>query len=255
MKRSLLILCILALIVLVCGCTIATKNNMQSTPIIMPNATIHASPSGYVNATIVTPSHISRISDYDQAPNNGLTSDSYVFIEHHKTIYETMIGGNVSNSSYPISTHMDPMGNPYEFNESARTLWYFSDFGNNSSTIAILGGINSSSGLANGDVYQLYNIVKTPVEDGDIQVLMIYDNGSALLRYNNEFIALKPGDEWTNVTSYITFDAQGTIPIFQNGSFGTNNEMVKINMTTIDSIRNYGILKKSDIIGGMGIIT
>jgi hypothetical protein len=108
-------------------------------------------------------------------------------------------------------------------------------------------------------MYQLYSIDKTPVEMGGIQVLTVYGNGTACLRYNDESIILKPGDEWTNVTSHIEYTRLSSMNItpiyYQKGTQKTDDPLFRINSTTVDSIRNHGISKKSDIKGGMGIIS
>jgi hypothetical protein len=179
-----------------------------------------------------------------------LVSDTYVFIEHRNVSHENIIESNYTG--FPMMSDTDPMGNGYSFNESTGSLSYFSNFiEHNSSTVAVLGETDGTDGLHNKKIYQMYNFDKIPGEAGGIQILKIFDNGTVSLFYENESIVLKSGDEWITATSNITFV---NMTIYQINSTKTDLATVKINTTTVDSIKNYGILQKSGLRGGLGMI-
>ena len=176
------------------------------------------------------------------------TSDTYVFIDHQNTIYENPEG---NYSGFPLISTYDPVGNGYKFNESTESLSYFSDFGSTNSSVAILGETESVNGLQNRVIHYLYPIYKTPYDGNNIKILNIFDNGTVNLSYNNKSILLCPGDEWINKTSTITYS---TMPIYKIDTNNTTMTIVKINITTVDTIKNYGLLKKSKLIIGLGMI-
>jgi hypothetical protein len=187
----------------------------------------------------------------NQAPSTDkLNSDTYVFIEHYDVTHETIIES--SYTGFPMISSTDPMGNGYAFNESTGSLSYFSNFiKDNASTVAVLGETDGTDGLHNRKIYRMYNFDKIPGEAGDIQLLEISDNGTVSLRYENVSIMLKPGDEWVNTTSDVTFV---NMTIYRINSTKTNVATVKLNTTTVDRIKNYGILQRSGLRGGLGMI-
>ncbi len=157
-----------------------------------------------------------------------ISSDKYVFINHHTHTHGEVIEGN-----YPGGLAVD--FGTYSFDEKTGALMGSINFDINETLKAVYGSGGSLSGAAGkGAGTSLSGVYELPYEYHRFKIIKIDADGTAYIEYNNISIVLKSGEKWVNTTSKI--DTQQF-----------KDQVGKAKLTTTDEIVNYGILEKSRI--------
>lgn len=170
----------------------------------------------------------------------GVPPDKFVFIEHSTVSSGYLIEGNVSYQPY-TSPYSGPhiCDDFYSYGAEDRSLSVASlDPDNRDDFIAMMGNRYALSGLAGSGTSAVYYFEnRTPFEDFGINVTRIEANGTCTVLYRGLNITLKPGESWSNESSVFKEKQNVTDPL----------TTVKINITTGETITNYGLLNKSDV--------
>ncbi len=154
---------------------------------------------------------------------NELSSDKYVFIDHHIHIHGKLIEGNYMQRMIDFPT--------YWFDKKTKSLSGWINFDVNETLIAVNGSGTSLSGAVGGGAGTgLLGVYELPYEKYGFKILRIDSDGTAYIEYKNTSIILKSGEELVDETSRIDTQSGG-----------------KAKLTTTDKIVNYGILDKSKI--------
>jgi hypothetical protein len=159
-----------------------------------------------------------------------ISSDKYIFIEHHINTNRECIEGECPKLciDFPI----------YFFNEAENKLSVFADFLDfsiNRSLKIIYGDGESLSGDAGmGIAAGLSGVYKLPYEQRGLEIVKVEPDGTSYIKYNEVLIILQSGEKWENITTRIDTKQH-------------EHNLYKVKLTITDTIVNHGILDKSKI--------
>lgn len=168
-----------------------------------------------------------------QKVTKKLSPSKYVFIEGYIWTNQEVIEGALSVREIDFSD--------YRFHDDTGALSGKIDFEVNESLKAVYGSGRTLSGDGSGYGSSLYGVYDLPYSHNSFILLKIDSDGTAHIRYNDASIVLSPGEKWVNQSSEI-WESQ----------FG--GQLAKVNITINETITNYGILDKSKIKKGLGLI-
>lgn len=157
-----------------------------------------------------------------RTPAESAFFDKYIFIEHNIHTHIEIIEG-----IYPGPVVDSPT---YSFDETSGTLRNYLSFDINDSLVLVYGRGSSISGAGGGMENMLHGVYQLPYESGNVTILSIDVNGAVYLEYRNNLIILEKGQKWEDTVSKTDVTSSGTAEL-----------------TTGDSIKNYGFLEKSKI--------
>ncbi len=163
--------------------------------------------------------------------------DRFVFIEHH--VHES---GSVIEGDAPYGPCIDfPL---YYYYNDKRSLDCDRSSGleNNISYIAVLGeGMSLSGGAGMGASTWPLGVSDTPFQSPrGVKILRFDADGTCAIEYKGQNITLKPGESWSNETSEIR----------ERPSYSNTTRVVRANITSNDTITNYGVISKSNVTFG-----
>mgnify|MGYP005833780693 CR=1 FL=1 len=158
-----------------------------------------------------------------------MTGDQYVFIEHTTVKSCRVLEGN----AYPMS-FITPKYSYDDERKAMRILFSAPEV--NDRLIGLYGdGLKGYGDVFTGQTNTIYGVYGTPYDHGHIRITGIEKNGTAHLNINRENVTLKPGEKWSNSTSYIE----------ETDRYGQGT--ARIEVTIDESIVNKGIWNKQDI--------
>lgn len=160
--------------------------------------------------------------------NDNPFSNSYVFVEQHSVTSGTLISG-----PEPPPLMID--FSTYIFKDELSILTGVIDFEISDNLKLVYGSGECLTGTAGGGCGTgLTGVYEIPFERGNFELLKLENNGNIVFTYKDEAHSLKPGEEWISETTRMdTID------------FGEELSISEI--TKIDRITNFGILKKENI--------
>ncbi|MFH2028501.1 MAG: hypothetical protein ABIJ08_05155 [Nanoarchaeota archaeon] len=142
-----------------------------------------------------------------------------IFIDHQIDTYGKVIDGSYDGPMIDFPT--------YEYDLKTNTLDGKMNFNINMSIVAIYGNSFSLNGAAgSGASSILSGVYGLPYESRGLNILKIEPDEAVHLKYDNESIILKRGDEWVRKTSRIDKTEEGSAEL-----------------TTTERIVNYGLSK------------
>lgn len=172
------------------------------------------------------------------APQNtsfALQQDKYVFVEHHTSISGVLLSGD-SGLCGP-EKNLDFPSYSFEKRNGVLSLYGPSKTPVNESVIMFYGDGVSLSGIAGyGALTWASPVYSLPRAGDNITLESISGDGTVLLRYNQEWIALNPQEVRVNTTR-----------VTRNLSY---NRSCIVEIITHESLYNAGILDKGTIITG-----
>jgi hypothetical protein len=157
-----------------------------------------------------------------------ISSDKYVFVDHHIHTKGELIEGNYIGGLYiDFPT--------YSFDETSKTLSGEINFDINKSLKVIYGNGRSLSGVIGGGAATgLTGIYNLPYKQDNFEIKEIEPDGTLNIQYNDSLIILKSNEEWVKISSEINTQDYGA-------------GIAKAKIITTDKIVNYGIIEKSKI--------
>ncbi|HEY3362883.1 MAG TPA: hypothetical protein VGK06_13995 [Methanosarcina sp.] len=159
-----------------------------------------------------------------------VSSNEYVFVEHYVET-QGFLADNPQVNAYVYMGY--PTYNATTSQNLLKATWFPPL---NKSLKVMLGngkGIGKE-GCHGGEMY-LYGAYELPYKKDNITIKKVDKKGTAYLDYNGKPLVLGPGDTWYNNRSRIE------IIHFTNS---TVDEDVKVNISVMDRIRNFGIFTK-----------
>jgi hypothetical protein len=170
------------------------------------------------------------IAGYYSILNSINGSNEYVFVEHYVET-QGFLEDDPEVNAYVYMGY--PTYNSTTSQNLLKATWFPPL---NKSLKAMLGngkGIGKE-GCHGGEMY-LYGAYELPYKKDNITIKRVDRKGTVYLDYNGESLVLNPGDIWYNNSSRIE------IIHFTNS---TVDEDVKVNISVMDRIRNFGIFTK-----------
>ena len=163
-----------------------------------------------------------------------IPADKIILIEYHSNTF-----GEIINGTYPYFMYIDfPT---YFINEEDKTLQsVFAEpmFEVNNSLIGVIGSGISLSGTAGGGASTwLYPAYSLPENAQEITLESVFENATVDIIYNNMSIRLLPNESYNKSYTRVQED---------------ETEGWKCEMVTTDTIKNYGLIEKSNIIWESG---
>lgn len=159
-----------------------------------------------------------------------VSSNEYVFVEHYVET-QGFLADNPEINAYVY------MGYPTYNSTTSQNLLKATWFPplNKSLKVMLGDGKGIGKGGCHGGEMYLYGAYELPYKKDNITIKKVDKKGTAYLDYNGKPLVLGPGDTWYNNSSRIE------IIHFTNS---TVDEDVKINISVVDRIRNFGIFTK-----------
>ena len=159
-----------------------------------------------------------------------VSSNEYVFVEHYVET-QGFLADNPQVNAYVYMGY--PIYNATTSQNLLKATWFPSL---NKSLKVMLGNGNGigKGGCHGGEMY-LYGAYELPYKKDNITIKKVDKKGTAYLDYNGKPLVLGPGDTWYNNSSRIE------IIHFTNS---TVDEDIKVNISVMDRIRNFGIFTK-----------
>jgi hypothetical protein len=165
--------------------------------------------------------------------NTSLPLDKYIFINHIKYYNGTVIEGSAGYMyiDFPL----------YSWNEYDKSIKTYSYNISTDNLIAIYGYWESLGGdIGSGASAGASGISDLPYNNGNFTLSKIDVDGTIYVRYEDQNVTLRPGQNWSRITSWIKVD--------QYLNYTTKmNETSKVNMILTDTIYNYGLWNKSNV--------
>jgi hypothetical protein len=181
-------------------------------------------------AALVIIGMVVLIAGYYSILNSINGSNEYVFVEHYVET-QGFLADDPEVNAYVYMGY--PTYNSTTSQNLLKATWFPPL---NKSLKAMLGngkGIGKE-GCHGGEMY-LYGAYELPYKKDNITIKRVDRKGTVYLDYNGESLVLSPGDIWYNNSSRIE------IIHFTNS---TVDEDVKVNISVMDRIRNFGIFTK-----------
>jgi Uncharacterized protein conserved in bacteria len=159
-----------------------------------------------------------------------VSSNEYVFVEHYVET-QGFLTDNPEINAYVY------MGYPTYNSTTSQNLLKATWFPplNKSLKVMLGDGKGIGKGGCHGGEMYLYGTYELPYKKDNITIKKVDKKGTAYLDYNGKPLVLDPGDTWYNNSSRIE------IIHFTNS---TVDEDVKVNISVVDRIRNFGIFTK-----------
>lgn len=162
--------------------------------------------------------------------NSKNGSNEYVFVEHYVET-QGFLADNPEINAYVY------MGYPTYNSTTSQNLLKATWFPPLNKSLKVMLGNGKGigkEGCHGGEMY-LYGAYELPYKKDNITIKKVDKKGTVYLDYNGEPLVLDPGDIWYNNSSRIK------IIHFTNS---TVDEDVKVNISVMDRIRNFGIFTK-----------
>jgi|GEM_PF-2012049 len=159
-----------------------------------------------------------------------VSSNECVFVEHYVET-QGFLADNPEINAYVY------MGYPTYNSTTSQNLLKATWFPplNKSLKVMLGDGKGIGKGGCHGGEMYLYGTYELPYKKDNITIKKVDKKGTAYLDYNGKPLVLDPGDTWYNNSSRIE------IIHFTNS---TVDEDVKVNISVVDRIRNFGIFTK-----------
>lgn len=167
---------------------------------------------------------------YSMLSPKTVGSNEYVFVEHYVET-QGFLADNPEINAYVY------MGYPTYNSTTSQNLLKATWFPPLNKSLKVMLGNGKGigkEGCHGGEMY-LYGAYELPYKKDNITIKKVDKKGTAYLDYNGEPLVLGPGDVWYNNSSRIE------IIHFTNS---TVDEDVKVNISVMDRIRNFGIFTK-----------
>ncbi|BBL64216.1 hypothetical protein [Methanosarcina mazei] len=162
--------------------------------------------------------------------NSKNRSNEYVFVEHYVET-QGFLADDPEVNAYVY------MGYPTYNSTTSQNLLKATWFPPLNKSLRVMLGNGKGigkEGCHGGEMY-LYGAYELPYKKDNITIKRVDRKGTVYLDYNGESLVLNPGDIWYNNSSRIE------IIHFTNS---TVDENVKVNISVMDRIRNFGIFTK-----------
>jgi hypothetical protein len=162
--------------------------------------------------------------------NSKNGSNEYVFVEHYVET-QGFLADEPEVNAYVY------MGYPTYNSTTSQNLLKATWFPPLNESLKVMLGNGKGigkEGCHGGEMY-LYGAYELPYKKDNITIKRVDRKGTVYLDYNGEALVLNPGDIWYNNSSRIE------IIHFSNS---TVDEDVKVNISVMDRIRNFGIFTK-----------
>ena len=157
-----------------------------------------------------------------------ISSDKYVFIDHHIHTHGELIEGECPILCVDFPT--------YSFDQANRVLSSWIDFDISEALKVVYGSGSSLSGDAgSGAGTKLSGVYELPYEYNGFEIKNVESDGTSHITYSDVSITLKAGEKWVDTTSRVDTQQYG-------------GKLCKRKLSITDTIVNYGILDKSNII-------